>query len=55
MNVLSIRIIRISLDSDHITETFDNIECLKLFFKNFKITATEQDVNDFVANEHYIR
>ena len=38
---------RISLDSG-VTETFDNNEFLKLF-KNFNITATEQDVNEFVA------
>ena len=38
---------RISLDSG-VTETFDNNEFLKLF-KNFNITATELDVNEFVA------
>ena len=38
---------RISLNSA-VTETFDNNKLLKLF-KNFNITATEQDINEFVA------
>ena len=38
---------RISLDSV-VTETSDKNKCLKRF-KNFNITATEQDINEFVA------
>ena len=38
---------RISLDSA-VPEIFDNKDFLKLF-KNFNITATEQDTNEFVA------
>ena len=38
---------RISLDSA-VTQTFDNNKLLKLF-RNFNITETEQDINEFVA------
>ena len=37
---------RISLDST-VTETFDNNEFLNLF-NNFNITATQQDIDEFV-------
>ena len=42
--------LRISLNSA-VTETFDNNKLLKLF-KNFNITATEQDIYEFVANDN---
>ena len=41
------RQIEISLDRA-VTESSDNDEFMKLF-KNFSITATEQDINEFVA------
>ena len=47
INILSRRIMRICFYSSA-TETFDNNEFWKLF-KNFNITATEQDIDEFVA------
>ena len=41
------RYIEISLDRA-VTESSDNNEFMKLF-KKFSITATEQDINEFVA------
>ena len=29
-----------------VTETFENNKCLK-FFKNYNVTATEQDIDEF--------